>query len=339
MKEFLTQWELYYNLNHLTSVMGVPYSRCMLFLTFCKGPLMATWALTIAQDIAHRARRPNVGIQDKRLWTHLADSFRRQYADTMEKERAEDVLQRGIKMKGENLDDYISRYEALTLEAGYRRDDPLCLRKFTDGLPHDLYKDCMRLDHPGTYEEWKESAIRRQGEYIHFKNRKEQVKGVPPRLYNPFTTRPTTHTTQRDPDAMDINRGRARLASAEDVLYNDNYKREMERRSCEEDKKLGLADAPKPPFKPREGYHQQQQEMRRGGLAKVTCYNCNQLGHISHYCPQKCKPKIRATQEEPEERTPLERANTWLRGVGGESDEVKNLILQTMWKDEDFPTA
>src|ERR1700761_4905143 len=25
-KEFLTQWELYYNLNHLTSVMGVPYS-------------------------------------------------------------------------------------------------------------------------------------------------------------------------------------------------------------------------------------------------------------------------------------------------------------------------
>ena len=55
-KEFLTQWELYYNLNHLTSVMGVPYSRCMLFLTFCKGLLMATWASTITRDIAHRAR-------------------------------------------------------------------------------------------------------------------------------------------------------------------------------------------------------------------------------------------------------------------------------------------
>ena len=54
-KEFLTQWELYYNLTHLTSVMGVPYSRCMLFLTFCKGPLMATWASTIARDIATRA--------------------------------------------------------------------------------------------------------------------------------------------------------------------------------------------------------------------------------------------------------------------------------------------
>jgi hypothetical protein len=37
--------------------------------------------------------------------------------------------------------------------------------------------------------------------------------------------------------------------------------------------------------------------------------------------------------------TPLERANTWLWGVGGESEEVKNMILQTMWKNEDFPDA
>ena len=79
--------------------------------------------------------------------------------------------------------------------------------------------------------------------------------------------------------------------------------------------------------------------MRKGGLAKVTCYNCNQLGHISRYCLQKRKTKVRATQEGPTEQTPLERANTWLRGVGGESDEVKNLILQMMWKDEDFPSA
>ena len=47
------------------------------------------------------------------------------------------------------------------------------------------------------------------------------------------------------------------------------------------------------------------------------------MGHISRYCPQKCKTKARATQEEPVEQTPLERANTWLHGVGGESDEVK----------------
>lgn len=86
-KEFLTQWEFYYNLNHLSSVMGVPYSQCMLFLTFCKGPLMATWALlTISHDISNRARRPDVTIHNKRLWTYLAESFRWQYTNTQEQE-------------------------------------------------------------------------------------------------------------------------------------------------------------------------------------------------------------------------------------------------------------
>ena len=63
-------------------------------------------------------------------------------------------------MKGEDLDRYIAQYEGLAMEAGYNRDDPLCLQKFTDRLPHDLYRDCMHLNRPGTYEQWKESAIR-----------------------------------------------------------------------------------------------------------------------------------------------------------------------------------
>lgn len=138
-------------------------------------------------------------------------------------------------MRGEDLDVYIARYEALALEAGYNHNDPLCLRKFTDSLPHDLYKDCMRLDQPRTYEQWKVSAICRQGKYIHFKNRKEQVKGVPPHLYNPFTPQQSQHAAHRDPDAMDVNQGRVGLADAEDVLYNDAYKRDMERHSRKED--------------------------------------------------------------------------------------------------------
>ena len=243
-------------------------------------------------------------------------------------------------MKGEDLDGYVARYEALALEVGYNRDDPLCLRKFTDGLPHDLYKDCMHLDRPGTYKQWKASAIRQQGEYIHFKNCKEQVKGIPPQLYNPFAPRQNQHTMHRNPDEMDVDWGRACLADTEDVLYNDAYKRELERQGHEEDQQLGInIMSPKPPFKPCKGYHQCQQEMCKGGLAKVKCFNCSQMGHISRYCLQKRKAKAQATHEERTKQTPLERANTWLHGVRGESDEVKNLILQTMWKDEDFPNA
>ena len=140
------QWKLYYNLNHLSNLMGLPYSQCMLFLTFCKGPLVATWTSTMGQDISNCARQPGVRIQDERLWTHLMDSFCRQYADTQECERVEDILQWGIRMKGEDLDRYIAHYKLLAAKASYNWDDPLCLKKFTDRLPHDLYWDCMQLD-------------------------------------------------------------------------------------------------------------------------------------------------------------------------------------------------
>ena len=62
---------------------------------------MVTWTSTISHVILTQARRPNVTIHDERLWTHLAKSFRRQYTDTQEQERMEDILQRGICMKGE----------------------------------------------------------------------------------------------------------------------------------------------------------------------------------------------------------------------------------------------
>ena len=63
----------------------------------------------------------------------------------------------------------------------------------------------MHLDRPGMYEQWKASAICQQGKYIHFKNQKEQVKGVPLHLYNPFAPRQNTHATHRNPNAMDVN--------------------------------------------------------------------------------------------------------------------------------------
>jgi hypothetical protein len=85
-------------------------------------------------------------------------------------------------------------------------------------------------------------------------------------------------------------------------------------------------------------------------MTKVQCFNCQRYRHISCYCTQgranrnkdpRCPgtSQARTLAAEVDGITPLERANTWLRGVGGESEEVKNMILQTMWKNEDFPDA
>ena len=61
------------------------------------------------------------------------------FADLQEQEKVENILQRGIHMQGDKFDDFMVLYEHLTTEAGYNRDSRLCLKFFTDGLPHELY--------------------------------------------------------------------------------------------------------------------------------------------------------------------------------------------------------
>jgi hypothetical protein len=146
-------------------------------------------------------------------------------------------------------------------------------------------------------------------------------------------------------------RGRVCLAGAEDVLHNEGYQQEQQQRSTQMDQRLNITPTgppSRPPFPPRQGYFQQQKE--RQDMTKVQCFNCQGYGHISRYCTQghtnhnkdSKRPgtsQARTLATEGEGTTPLERANTWLQGVGGESEEVKNMILQTMWKNEDFPDA
>ena len=119
----------------------------MLFLTHLKGPLMATWAASMSRDLTNRVQT-GVDPGDERLWTHMFQSFRWQYADNQEQERVENILQRGIRMQGEDLDAYIAKYEGLVLKAGFNLWDRLCLKMFTDRLPHNLYCDILQLDNP-----------------------------------------------------------------------------------------------------------------------------------------------------------------------------------------------
>jgi hypothetical protein len=133
---------------------------------------------------------------------------------------------------------------------------------FTNKLPHDLYQDILRLDNPRNYDEWKDAALQRQVEYVHCKNRHEQLQGTKvPKLYNPFVR----YQPRRDPNAMDTsaNRGRVRLARAEDVLHNEGYQQEQRRQSAQAEQQLGITPPGPPscpPFLPRQGYFQQQRE-------------------------------------------------------------------------------
>ncbi|KAH9039631.1 hypothetical protein EDB85DRAFT_2141138 [Lactarius pseudohatsudake] len=100
-EEFLTQWELYWRVNNNNTVMSNPYQQAMIFLTYIRGS--------------------GEGVLDTNpwLWTQVLIAFNRRFADTLEKERAQATLKKGIKMRDGDIDVYVTLFENLTRQAGY----------------------------------------------------------------------------------------------------------------------------------------------------------------------------------------------------------------------------
>ena len=86
-------------------------------------------------------------------------------------------LKAGIKMKGEELDDYISHFEALVHQAGLTINDQLVLNIFTTGLPYNMYKELYNIQPPLiTYKQWRVAAIEQQKRFVHLKGCQEGFK-------------------------------------------------------------------------------------------------------------------------------------------------------------------
>ncbi|SRR6266702_3501840 len=95
----------------------------------------------------------------------------------MEKENAQAILRDGIKMKGEDIDEYLAKFEELVRLASYRFDIPQTIETFAEGLPMGLYQKILEMDRPNTYEQWKHAAIQRQQLYICLKARLSAHRG------------------------------------------------------------------------------------------------------------------------------------------------------------------
>ena len=188
------------------------------------------------------------------------------------------------------------------------------------------------LDHPRNYTEWKEAVLTCNGEWEHCENRKTQHwrLGKPhATMYDPFSMIPLKPWhTPHDPDAMDTSadQGKARAGMTEDEHLCLTGAEDFQ-----------AAGGSQPPFLPWEGYLRRERECLNKG--KFQCYNYQQYRHISRNCPQKkmkMSPITNCVAETHKQKTPEERANAWLRKIGEESDKVKELILQMVWRREDF---
>ena len=123
------------------------------------------------------------------LWNSVELAFNRQFADKLTQERAMAELKAGIKMKGEELDDYISHFEALVRHAGLAINDQLVVDIFTAGLPYNMYKELYNIQPPLVmYKDWRTTAIEQQKQFIHLKGCQEGFKQRLERFKTPRNT-------------------------------------------------------------------------------------------------------------------------------------------------------
>ena len=98
-------------------------------------------------------------------WCKLEKWFKEAFSDYTEHKRAQDKLKK-LKMKNDNLDEYLVGFKTFALHAELDMNDPLNLQTFALGLLQSLADACIRMENPETYEQWRATVQCQQKIYL-----------------------------------------------------------------------------------------------------------------------------------------------------------------------------
>lgn len=166
-------------------------------------------------------------VNNEWLWDSVELAFNCQFADKLTQERTLAKLKAGIKIKGEELNDYISHFEVLVRHVGLAINNQLVVNIFTTGLPYNMYKELYNIQPPLImYEDWRATAIEQQKWFIHLKGQQDSFKQCLEKFKMPCNAQQGRKALfgALKYEAMDTSPGRtrARLAEAEDFLPGGN---------------------------------------------------------------------------------------------------------------------
>ena len=92
-EHFLTQWRLFAGINLNNEAIRDYYQRSMLFLTYIQGKAVSEWVRSMSDWLTTQIVDMGVQTRDRWLWDSCLLSFNRQFADTLQKEKARMTLQ------------------------------------------------------------------------------------------------------------------------------------------------------------------------------------------------------------------------------------------------------
>ncbi len=146
--------------NKDNSHMKNPYKCCTYFLGLFKGEKVKDWV----EDQATQLREKTTCLSDCMeknnvdLWDDLIANFVQAYTHTGKVEQAWMELAK-LEMKGNQVDNYIVKFENLLWKSDIPQTKVGSIQKFKDGLRKGVLSAILRCDQwPETINEWEEHA-------------------------------------------------------------------------------------------------------------------------------------------------------------------------------------
>ena len=153
-ESFIWEFSTYILVNHNVPALASFIWRIAITLTCIKGPEVNQW--TEQQlDWLMTLQPANDNLA---TYQHFIQNFHNCFMDSQKAQRACIELQ-GLKMVWPNIDEYISKFEGITHEAGYNPVDQNMMQQFLQGLPQSIGQKVLEDTAVKTYEQMKWKAI------------------------------------------------------------------------------------------------------------------------------------------------------------------------------------
>ena len=120
---FLNLFNRFMLMNYKADIAKDPVMRCLYFLSLLEGPKCKGWVDMANKWLQLVINDPSMIPCQSNIWLELEKKFTEAFSDYVECERAQDEMKR-LKMKNDNLDEYLAAFETLGLCTEIDPNDP-----------------------------------------------------------------------------------------------------------------------------------------------------------------------------------------------------------------------
>ena len=282
-ESFLREFSTYLLVNHDIPALASFIWRIAITLTCIKGPEVSRW--TEQQLKWLLTLQPND--DNHTTYQQFVQNFWNHFMDLQKAQRARIELQM-LKMSWLEIDEYVSKFESITHEAGYNPVDHNMMQQFLQGLPQSVSQKVLEDTTVETYEQMKKKAISiTASQHIINALYKWPQGNIPqgPSFRNMWQARGQCFQNNQSPQPQrqGFRQTPFNLTTAPKSWNNQPVPMDLDRMRAPWGNWRGWGRGQS------RGNITRMEDIRAQRGVQGACFNCGEQGHFTHNCPTKQK--------------------------------------------------